>query len=148
MAGPTYYTNQVNTVYKFDYDPLGHKTNEVLGYGSAYAVSNSYVYTNGLDLLVLRDGNGHTTTFLYDAYGRVTDKYDANNHLVFHRQYDAAGRLQTASLPSTIVANSYVTNAYAFDAAGNLTNIAYPNNRNRPAAPSYAEGGGYGTMAG
>ncbi len=130
IAGPTYCTNQVGTVYKFEYDPLGHKTNEVLAYGTAYSVNNSYVYANGLNLLSLRDGNGHTTTWAYDAYGRATYKTNALNQVVVHYQYDAKGHLTNRWCPPRTTNGDPIVTSYDYDDMGNLKHVYHATSAN------------------
>jgi YD repeat-containing protein len=70
--------------------------------------------------LTLTDGKSQTTTWHVDEYGRVTNKVDAAKNVILLYQYDQDSRLTNRW--SAQKGNT----AYAYDPAGNLTNIAYP----------------------
>ncbi len=93
-----------------------------------------------LPLTTIQDANGHSTTFTYDAFGRVTASnfpstltetyaYDANNNLTSKTDrkgntityaYDRMNRLTSKSYPdSTSV-------AYTYDKASRLTEVSDP----------------------
>jgi len=116
VSGATGYTNQITNVVTYTYDILSRKTNEIyLG-----VTTNSFAYDGAGDRLTLVDGKSHTTSWLYDQYGNVTNKLDANNTLIFVYKYDADNRLTNR----WSIAKGGTT--YKYDAAGNLTNIVYP----------------------
>ncbi len=112
---PTSYTNQITNIVQYAYDLEGRKTNEkVLG-----VTSNTFAFDGPGDLLTLTDGNNDTTTWIYDQYGRVTNKLDAVHNLIFAYKYDSDSRLTNRWTPAT------GNTAYGYDAVGNLTNISY-----------------------
>jgi YD repeat-containing protein len=116
VAGPTSYTNQITNVVLYAYDVLNRKTNEVyLGVST-----NRFAYDGAGDLLVLTDGNGDKTSWNYDFYGRVTNKLDNLNDLLFVYKYDPDNRLTNRW--SAAKTNTF----YKYDAVGNLTNVVYP----------------------
>ena len=78
-----------------------------------------FAYTPAGDLAQLTDGNSNVTTWVYDAYGRVTEKWTYYDTMVFQYTYDAEGRLTRRGSPGKGYA--YYTN----DAVGNLTDIVY-----------------------
>jgi RHS repeat-associated protein len=112
----TSFTNQITNVVFYAYDLLNRKTNEVY-----FGVStNGYVFDGPGDLLKLSDGNQNTTTWVYDQYGRVTNKLDAAGNLIFKYQYDSDDRLTNRWTPAK------GATSYAYDGVGNLTNVNYP----------------------
>ena len=116
VAGPTSYTNQISNMVLYGYDAMNRKTNEVY----VGVTTNGYAYNGAGDLLTLTDGKDQVTTWLYDSYGRVTNKVDAANNLLFVYQYDPDNRLTNrASLAKG-------STAYSYDAVGNLTHVTYP----------------------
>ena len=116
-AGPTSYTNQLGSnVVNFVYDPLGRKTVEQC----PGVTTNQFAYAPVGDLLTLTDGKNQTTTWVYDQYGRATNKLDALNNLIFIYGYDANSRLTNRWTPAK------GATTYRYDALGNLTNIVYP----------------------
>jgi RHS repeat-associated protein len=120
VAAATTYTNQLGYVTAYAYDSLGRETNEVAGSGTTDAVINSFTYNGAGDRLSLRDGRGNTTSWLYDSYGRVTSKHDANNTEILRYLYDANGRLTNRW--SVAKGNT----AYGYDFLGNRTSVTYP----------------------
>jgi RHS repeat-associated protein len=121
----TSYTNQLGNFWTYGYDPLNRKTNETsfnyYGTGSAPFNTNRFGYSGAGDLLALTDGNGHTTSWGYDQYGRVTSKTDAASNLIFTYGYDADNRLTNRWTPVTS------NTVYAYDSVGNLTKVGYQN---------------------
>jgi RHS repeat-associated protein len=115
FSSATGYTNQVNNVVTYVYDTLSRKTNEVY----VGVTTNSFAYDGAGDMLTLTDGKSQTTSWLYDRYGNVTNKLDANNTNLFVYQYDADNRLTSRWTPAK------GTTAYRYDALGNLTNVDY-----------------------
>jgi RHS repeat-associated protein len=116
VSDPTSYTNQMTNVTIYAYDAMYRKTNEV----TVGVTTNQYGYNGADDLLTVTDGNGHTTTWGYDAYGRVTNKVDAASTLAFAYKYDPDSRLTNRW--SAAKGNT----AYSYDAVGNLTKVTYP----------------------
>jgi RHS repeat-associated protein len=114
--GPTSFTNALGQVTAFAYDPAGRKTYET----NANAEVLRYTYNSAGDLLTLTDGRNLTTTWIYDPYGRVTNKLDQSTQEVFRYRYDPNGRLTNRWTPAK------GTTTYRYDAVGNLTNLAYP----------------------
>ncbi len=124
VNGPTAYTNQVSHVTLYAYDAAGRKTNEV----QVGLFTNRFTYRPAGDLATLADGQGNTTTWQYDAEGRVTEKwYQGQVTADLLYGYNANGWLasrftRTGTGAST---NGYAT-TYAYDNVGNLTNVTYP----------------------
>jgi RHS repeat-associated protein len=116
ISPATGYTNQLTNVTKYGFDPLSRKTAET----NANQEITRYSYNGAGDLLTLTDGNTNITTWIYDQYGRVTNKFDAANNLLFIYKYDADGRLTNRW--SAAKGNT----TYSFDAVGNLTGVSYP----------------------
>lgn len=115
ISGPTSYTNQIGKVWLYGYDSLIRKTNEVC----VGVTTNSFAYNGASDLLRLTDGNGNTTTWGYDQYGRVTNKLDPKGITNFVYQYDDDNRLTNRWTPAK------ATTIYGYDPAGNLTSVKY-----------------------
>lgn len=117
---PTSYTNQIGNVTLYSYDALSRKINEV----HPNVKTNQFGYNGAGDLLTLTDGDNHTTRWNYDLFGRVTNKMDALNHVVFNFAYDADNRLTNRWTPEK--GNTF----YNFDAVGNLLQVRYPQQTN------------------
>ena len=116
ITGPTSYTNQITNVVCYSYDAKGRKTNECyLG-----VTTNWFSFDSAGDLVTLTDGKKQVTTWNYDSYGRVTNKVDAANNILFTYKYDADNRLTNR----TSAAKG--TNSYGYDSVGNLIRVDYP----------------------
>ncbi len=115
--GLVVYTNQLNQTNFYVYDAASRKIFETNANGEVIA----YAYNPAGDLLTLTDGKNQTTTWIYDQYGRVTNKLDQASALVFSYQYDADNRLTNR----WSAANS-VNTVYSYDYVGNLINVWYP----------------------
>jgi YD repeat-containing protein len=72
--------------------------------------------------MTLTDGKSQATTWIYDQYGRVTNKVDNTSSLMFIYGYDANSRLTNRWTPAK------GATTYRYDSVGNLTNIVYPVN--------------------
>ncbi len=72
------------------------------------------------DRLTLTDGKNQITTWGIDSFGRVINKVDAAGITNFIYQYDPDNRVTNRWTPAK------GNTAYSFDAAGNLTHVAYP----------------------
>jgi RHS repeat-associated protein len=114
-AGLIAYTNQVGKVTRYGYDAAGRKTAET----NANQEVTQFTYNAAGDLLTLTDGKNQTTTWVYDQYGRVTNKLDTLDNLMFSYAYDENSRLTNRWTPAK------GNTAYRYDALGNLTNIVY-----------------------
>ncbi len=116
VSGPTSYTNQNRQATIYSYDALNRKISE------AYpgVTTNQFAYNGAGDLLTLTDGRHQVTTWYLDIFGRVTSKVDALNHTMFNYAYNANGWLTNRWTPEK--GNTF----YTFDAAGNVTQIRYP----------------------
>ncbi len=110
------YTNQLNFVTHYGYDPALRKVTET----NANLEVTQYSYDAAGDLLTLTDGKSQTTTWEYDMFGRVTNKLDAASDSIFVYTYDADNRLSTRWTPAK------GTTDYYYDKVGNLTNVTYP----------------------
>jgi RHS repeat-associated protein len=91
--------------------------------------TNKFAYNGAGDLLTLADGKNQTTTWIYDQYGRVTNKVDASTTTNFVYQYDDDNRLTNRWTPAR------GNTKYRYDAAGNLTSVVY--NVSLPISLSY-----------
>jgi RHS repeat-associated protein len=112
------YTNQLGTSsVLLTSDPLGRLTNQVF----KDMATNRYTYNAAGDLLTLTDGKGQQTIWVYDKYGRVCCKTNADSTQAWTNTYNANGWVTAHCIPTNRVIN------YAYDAVGNLTNIDYPN---------------------
>jgi YD repeat-containing protein len=87
--GMTHHVDQLGQTNFYGYDELGRKTAET----NANAEAVRFTYSPGGDLLTLTDGKNQVTTWKYDDFGRVTNKFDANSTLILSYKYDANGRL-------------------------------------------------------
>lgn len=116
VFGATSYTNQIGNAVLYGFDAMNRKTNEVY----VGVTTNQFAYKGAGDLLTLNDGKNQTTTWGYDSYGRVTNKVDAANNLLFVYKYDPDNRLTNRW--STAKGNT----VYTYDSIGNLTHVAYP----------------------
>jgi len=79
-----------------------------------------FTYNPSDQMLTLTDGKNQVTKWNYDLYGRVTNKLDAANTVIFRYNYDANSRLTnrwTVAKGDTF---------YVYDFIGNLTNVDYP----------------------
>jgi len=114
-AGLIAYTNQLGKVTRYGYDAAGRKTAET----NANQEVTQFSYNPAGDLLTLTDGKNQTTTWVYDQYGRVTNKLDTLDNLMFIYAYDASSRLTNRWTPAK------GNTAYRYDPLGNLTNIVY-----------------------
>jgi len=110
---------------RYEYDGLGRLTavieNYVSGGGSGGQtnVRTEYAYDAAGNRLTIQDGNGHVTTFAYDALNRLVRKADPLGHETRYA-YDAAGNrtlLTDANGAST---------TYVYDDANRLVWILYP----------------------
>jgi RHS repeat-associated protein len=117
IAGLTSYTNQLDKVTRYVYDAAGRKTFET----NANLELLQFAYSGANDLLTLTDGKNQTTTWIYDIFGRMSNKVDAASNEVFRYGYDANGRLTSRLTPAK--GTTYFTN----DPVGNVTCINYPN---------------------
>ncbi len=114
--GLTAYTNQLTNISYYAYDAARRKIAET----NALTQVSQYGYDPSGGLVSLIDAKGNVTQWSYDAYGRVTNKVDARGATILSYQYDAGNRLTNRW--SLAKGNT----AYAYDNAGNLTNINYP----------------------
>lgn len=115
VSNPTSYTNQIGKIFFYGYDSLDRKTNEIC----VGVTTNCFVYNGAGNLLALTDGNGNITASSYDQYGRVTNKLDAANNLIFAYQYDDDNRLTNRWTPTK------TNTVYNYDNVGNLIVVAY-----------------------
>ncbi|HUA64816.1 MAG TPA: hypothetical protein VME24_03145, partial [Alphaproteobacteria bacterium] len=116
IPGQTSYTNQATNIWLYADDSANRITNEIcLG-----VTTNAFAYDAAGDLLAFTDGNGNTTTWGYDQYGRVTEKLDAAGNIIFKYGYDDDNQLTNRWTP----ANG--TTVYAYDFVGNPTDVKYP----------------------
>jgi RHS repeat-associated protein len=120
VSGVTSYTNPIGNVTLFGFDALNRKISEA----HPGMTTNQFAYNGAGDLLVLTDGKNQTTRWLYDSFGRVTNKVDALNRIIFIYAFDANSRLTNRWTPEN--GNAF----YAFDSVGNTTQICYPQQTN------------------
>ncbi len=118
-------TNAKGVVTRYGYDALGRLTDIWENYRAALQadaqtnVHTQYSYDAIGDRLSIRDANGHTTTFTYDALGRLTSETDALEHS-WSYAYDKLG-----NRVSMLDANGQTT-VYTYDSLGRQTGIDYP----------------------
>ena len=127
-----WFTWPFGEVIENGYDLFGRKTQEVhyavsgdYGELTTPLLTNAFTYSPAGDLLTLTDGKSQVTTWAYDLYGRVTNKWDAAENLIFRYAYDANGRLTSRWTPGTNAATG-LTTTYTYDPLGQLTHINYP----------------------
>ena len=89
------HTDPLGRITGYFLDELRRKTFET----NANDEVTQFTYGPGGVLLTLTDGKSQVTTWKYDEYGRVTNKFDANNTLIFRYAYDANGRLTSRWTP-------------------------------------------------
>jgi RHS repeat-associated protein len=82
--------------------------------------TNRFGFSPAGDLLTLTDGKSQTTTWVYDQYGRLTNKVDALSNVMFIYGYDANSRLTNRWTPAK------GTTTYRYDPVSNLTNVVHP----------------------
>jgi RHS repeat-associated protein len=113
---PTHYTNQVNKVTTYAYDPLGRKTSEI----QVGVWTNIFAYTPAGDLLTLSDGKAQVTTWGYNAERQVVSKKYPNGVTNLTYSYFPGGLL------SNRWSQAKGSTLYRFNAMGSLTNVIYP----------------------
>src|SRR5262249_13073652 len=116
-VGITSYTNQINNVARYFYDPLGRKTAET----NANLEGIEFTYSPGSDLLTLTDDKGQSTSWHYEKFGPPKKKLDQARPVAFKYGYDQNNRL-TNRWKTPQKGNT----GYGFDAVGNLLTISYP----------------------
>ncbi|MES3030935.1 MAG: RHS repeat-associated core domain-containing protein [Patescibacteria group bacterium] len=114
-TGRLLHTNQLDHVTGYAYDVAGRKLRET----NANNEIVHFAYNAASDLVSLTDARASVTQWGYDEYGRVTNKIDAANNVIFVYRYDADGRLTNRWTPAK--QNTY----YGYDAVGNLTVVDY-----------------------
>lgn len=115
----TSYTNQIGNVILYNFDGLQRETNDIcLG-----VATNVYTYNGAGDLIGLIDGKKQVTTWMYDSFGRMTNKINAAGTNILFFQYDADNRLTNRWTPAK------GNTGYSYDAVGNLTGIIHPISR-------------------
>jgi RHS repeat-associated protein len=111
------YTNQDHQVTRLVHDVAGRLT----------AVTNANLeftllsYNSAGEIVTLTDGLNHTTTWHRNEFGLATNKVDTIGRELFRFAYDNDYRLTNRWTPE------FGNTAYARDAVGNVTNIAYSN---------------------
>ncbi len=147
-GGNIRFTHDANgKTVQMQYDAIGRLTNTI----DAVANTISFEYDANGNQTALVDGEGHRTVFVYDGFNRKTHTYypsdnDAdvynNDHetadydLVGNRtqrtdcngaitkyKYDDRNRLDLVSYMASNGTSTNRTRDYAYDAAGNLTNV-------------------------
>jgi len=113
---PTHYTNQVNKVTTYAYDPLGRKTSEI----QVGVWTNTFTYTPTGDLLTLSDAKAQVTTWGYNAERQVVSKKYPNGVTNLTYSYFPGGLL------SNRWSQAKGSTLYRFNAMGSLTNVIYP----------------------
>jgi RHS repeat-associated protein len=115
--------NGISTGY--EYDALGHLTAVIENYKPGFQsstevnVRTEYTYDANGNRLTIKDGNGHVTTFAYDALDRLVSESDPLGN-TWTYAYDKLG-----NRISMTDANGAVTN-YVYDKANHLSSIDYP----------------------
>lgn len=110
------YANRDGKVTRFARDAAGRIT----GRTNANLEMTAFAY-NALDEATdLWDGRTNHTGFNYNQYGWLTNKVDALGHQIVQYTYNPNGQITNRWTPQ------FANTVYAFDGAGNLTNISYP----------------------
>jgi len=110
---------------RYEYDDLNRLSAVVENYdsgsGSDYEtnVRTEYTYDAAGNRLTINDGNGHLTTFAYDAVNRLTSESDPLSH-TWSYGYDGVG-----NRTSLTDAEDYTT-TYNYNAGNRLVGILYP----------------------
>ncbi len=120
LRGLVAYTNQLGFTNFYAYDSARRKTAEA----NANFEVTQFAYSPAGDLLTLTDGKTQVTTWVYDQYGRITNKLDNLRTNLFQYAYDPNNRLTNRWTPAK------GTTTYRYDSLGNLTNIVYPASSN------------------
>ena len=113
--GMTTYTNQLNKVWTYDYDPLRRLTE--MNTPKNDLVSLEYWPGGAIKRLV--DGRQKETRWEYDSEGYLTNKLDHLSQSILQQTFDSNGRVLSIWTPGKGSA------AYNYDAVGNVTNINY-----------------------
>ena len=131
-------TNRDGNVWQFQFDSANRLTNTITPRGRSTTVAFNH---QGL-LASMKDPASQTTTYSYDAKGRLTSRadnvattlygYDANNNRTNVSEsgstnawtYDAYNRVSSYK---DVYGNLI---QYRYDGNGNLTNLVYPNGKN------------------
>jgi RHS repeat-associated protein len=89
--------------------------------------TTSYSYDADGRLLSVTDQLGHTTSYSYDAAGNKTSETDANGHTTSY-SYDAANHLTTITGPDPDGSGPLAppVTTYGYDDAGNQTSVTDP----------------------
>jgi len=115
------YTDRNNQITSYEYDAALRKTNEFTPNGEGI----KYTYNAAGDLLTLTDGRNKTTTWTYDAEGRMTaKKYHGSSFDNITYGYDANRRLTSRKFWSSPTV--FEETIYGYDENGNLQTVNYP----------------------
>jgi len=110
------YTNRDQKVTLFGRDNAGR----LIAVTNANQEITRFGYDAADHVTSLVDGLTHSTTWQYNQYGWLTQKYDNNYNLLLNLGYDANGRVTNRWMPAT------GNTGYGWDAVGNLKTITYP----------------------
>jgi RHS repeat-associated protein len=111
-------------VTHYAYDALGRLTDVWENYKTAAPdvetnVHTQYTYDANGNRRTIKDGNGHVTTFVYDALGRLRTETDALTHSWAYTYDKNSNRV-------SLVDAKDATTSYTYDSMGRLTRIGYP----------------------
>jgi RHS repeat-associated protein len=118
-------TDAEGVTTSYEYDALGRLTAVIENYKPGFQASaeinvrTEYTYDENGNRLSITDGNGHTTTFTYDALNRLHSESDVLGN-TWTYGYDKLG-----NRTSMTDANGAVTN-YVYDEVNRLSSIDYP----------------------
>lgn len=121
----TLMTDAEGIATRYEYDGLNRLKAVVENYAAAQLpdfetnVRTEYAYDAGGNRLSILDGNNHTTSFTYTAFGLVETERDALGHTNMY-DYDALG-----NRVSLLHANEKTT-TYSYDESNRLKLIDYP----------------------
>ena len=125
VGNRTSMTDARSVVTRYEYDALGRLKAVVENYKSGQPVTvdqnvrTEYTYSGAGSRMSIKDARLNSTTFLYDALGRLTSETDPLSH-TWTYGYDGLG-----SRVSLLDANG-ATTTYSYDALGRQTGIDYP----------------------
>lgn len=128
-----------NRTTSFSYDSNGNLLSKSITAGASTR-SFSYTYNTSGQVLTAADPLGNVTSYAYDSKGDLTSVTNALGHVTSVKSYDLNGRPLTIVDPNgvttTLTYNSRgfltsravaaLTTTYAYDAAGNLIKLTFP----------------------
>ncbi|MGD8456603.1 MAG: RHS repeat-associated core domain-containing protein [Anaerolineales bacterium] len=112
-------------VTKYEYDDLNRLVAVIENYKPGFSpthetnVRTEYTYDANGNRLTIKDGNGHTSNFVYDSLNRLTSESDPLSHTWSYTYDDVGNRL-------TMTDANGATTSYGYDTLNRLETIDYP----------------------